>query len=323
MALREPDEQTKAVLAAMEASGAAGLSELGLEEARTALLEATIAMDAPRSELHAVEDRQVPGEGGEFTVRVYTPRALEDGQNLPLLMMYHGGGFALGDLQTHDNVCRYYAATADVIVISVHYRRPPEHKFPIAVEDCYAALGWAVENAGALGIDADRIAVTGDSAGGNISAVVCQLAKQRGGPEIAFQALVYPVVNMDKNSSYPSREKFGGGEYFLAIKDFEWLNGMYFSDEAAEVKDLRASPILAEDLGGLPAALVITAGFDPLVDEGRLYADRLREAGVAAEYKCFEGTIHGFMSFSGVIDAGKEGLALVASCLREAFGGER
>ena len=316
------DKTTQALLDSLAEQGGGGLHELSLEDARNALLGMTLELDIPRTELADVRNLDIPVGDGRIQLRIYLPEGA-GGAPLPILMVFHGGGFALGDLETHDNLCRYYAKEAGAVVVAVHYRRSPEHKFPAAPEDCYAALCWAAENAASFGGDPARVAVTGDSAGGNLSAVVCQLAKTRGGPKISFQALVYPAVNMDRSKGHPSRQAFGQGEYFLSLEDFEWLNGMYFSDEAAEVKDLRASPILEQNLNDLPPALVITAGFDPLVDEGKEYADRLAAAGVPTEYKCFEGTIHGFMSFAGALDAGKEGLALVASCLREAFGGER
>lgn len=312
------DEQTAAILAQGAESGAPPLYEMPVPDARTALREMTFALDAPETPVAKREERTIPGPNGDIPIRIYWPDAAADA--LPILLLYHGGGWTLGDMDTHENVCRYYCAKAGVIVINIDYRLAPEHKFPASVDDCYAALEWAAAHAAEVGGDAGRIAVTGDSAGGNLSAVVCQLALARGGPGISFQALVYPAVDATAQAidKYPSRKKFGGGEYFLEQKEMDWFYGHYLG-ETEVARDPRASPILTEDLSGLPPALVITAGFDPLCDEGKAYADRLAVAGVPVEYKCFETTIHGFMSFSGGLDAGKEGLALVADRVKAAL----
>lgn len=304
------DETTQALLDGMAASDGGPLHELSLEDARATLLALKDAMDIAPVPLPSVRNISIPVDDGEVPLRIYIPQ--EDPSGLPIVAFFHGGGFALGDLDTHDCACRYLASKMNAVVVATHYRRPPEHKFPTAPEDCYAALCWAADNADSFGGDATRIGVAGDSAGGNLAAVVSQLAKKRGGPRLSFQTLIYPAVNMDRGNGHPSRETFGQGEYFLSLKDFEWLNGMYFTNEESEVNDLRASPILEADLSGLPPALVLTAGSDPLVDEGKDYANRLAAAGVQTEYKCFEGSIHGFISFAGALDAGKEGLDLIA-----------
>jgi acetyl esterase len=310
------DPQTQALLDGMNAEGNPKLHELSVEDARAGILQMTLQLDIPKEEVRECQERTIPGPAGDIPVRIYWPDAEADAA-LPILLLYHGGGFVLGNLDTHENVSRFYCANAQVIVISVDYRLSPENKFPLGAEDCYAALCWAAENAAALGGDAKRIAVTGDSAGGNLSAVVCQQAKLRNGPEIAFQLLAYPVTSMDINAEYESRENFGQGKHFLSKLDLKWFSDMYFENPEADAKDLMASPILAEDLSGQPPALVITAGYDPLHDEGEHYAERLKEAGVPVEYVCFESTIHGFMSFAGAIDAGKEALALGAARLKE------
>src|SRR5688572_10432932 len=239
---------------------------------------------------------------------------------LPILVLhFHGGGFIAGSLDTHDSIARYLARHADAIVIGVGYRLSPEHRFPAAVDDAYAAVSWATAHASELHGDAGRVAVTGDSAGGNLSAVVCQLAKERGGPRIAFQALIYPAVDLDSRTDFPSRSEFGGGDHFLSTRDMAWFASMYLTDVERQVGDPRVSPLAARDLRGLPPALVVTAGCDPLRDEGKAYADRLAEAGVPVEYRCVEGTIHACMSFAGAIPAGLEMLTLVASRLQAAL----
>ena len=170
----------------------------------------------------------------------------------------------------------------------------------------YAALCWAVDRAGELGGDGIRVAVIGDSAGGNLAAVMCQLAKARRGPTIAFQALLYPTLDFGSSAEYPSRSQFGSGDHFLSTRDMDWFTSLYLGNVAQEVTDRRASPLLTDDLTGLPAALIVTAGCDPLRDEGKAYADRLAAAGVPVEYCCFEHTIHAFMSFSAAIPAAQD-----------------
>ena len=274
---------------------------------------------APPAAVHDATDRTIPVPGGEIGIRIYTPREVPAGTLLPMVLNFHGGGFVLGNLDTHDSIARYYARHADAIVIGVDYRLAPEHPFPAAVDDAYAALEWAGAHARELNGDANRVAVTGDSAGGNLSAVVCQLAKERGGPRIAFQALIYPAVEFDPRTNYPSRSEFGGGEYFLSTHDMAWFASLYLADVERQVADPRVSPLAARDLRGLPPALVVTSGCDPLRDEGKAYADRLAAAGVPVEYRCVEGTIHACMSFAGAIPAGLEMLTLVASRLRAAL----
>jgi acetyl esterase len=310
------DSQSQALLDQVNTEGNPQLYDLSVADARAGLKEMTLAMDAPESEVVKRRETSIHGPNGVIPVRIYWPRSQSEKKTSPVLLLYHGGGFALGALDTHENIARFFCNHANVIVINVDYRLSPEHKFPAGVEDCYAALCWAANNAGELKGDPGRIAVIGDSAGGNLSAVMCQLSRVRNGPEIAYQVLLYPVVSMALDTDYNSRDKFGSG-YFLSQKDMQWFIELYFSDIEKEAKDVCSSPILAEDMGGLPRALIITAGNDPLRDEGKHYADRLRDAGVAVKYVCFEETIHGFMSFSGALDAGKDGLALVSRQLKE------
>lgn len=301
----------------MNAEGNPHLFELAVEDARAGLKQMTLQVDIAACEVRERRELMIEGPAGEIPVRIYWPEITGVDISFPILLLYHGGGFALGDLDTHENMARYYCKHAQLIVINVAYRLSPENKFPLGVEDCYAALCWANENAAELGADPMRIAVTGDSAGGNLSAVVAQLAASRQGPNVAYQLLAYPVVNMGMDADYESRQTFGGGLHFLSMMDLHWLSDMYFTDPLQESTSLLASPILNEDLSGLPPALVITAGHDPLRDEGKHYADRLKAAGVDVEYVCFESTIHGFMTFAGALDAGKQALELAARKLRE------
>jgi acetyl esterase len=270
--------------------------------------------------MHRVEDRRIPSPGGGLAIRLYVPRALGPHDILPVVVHYHGAGWVAGDLDTHDAVARYYARHVDAIVVAVDYRLAPEHPFPAAVDDAYTAALWAADHAREFSGDASRLAVTGDSAGGNLAAVVCQLARDRGTPRVAYQALLYPAVDFDPGGAYPSRQAFGGGEYFLSVADMDWFRARYLPEPGEQVKDPRASPLVAADLRGLPPALIVLAGHDPLRDEGQAYADRLSAAGVPVECRCFEGTVHAFVSFAAMIPAANEALAFVASRMRAALG---
>ena len=310
------DPATAAFLEGMRAAGGKPLYELPIEDVRANIRTASAQLAPPPSDVARIENRRIPAAGGDFGVRIYTPRG---SAALPIVVYFHGGGWAAGDLNTHDASARYYAATADAIVVSVDYRQPPEHKFPVAVDDSFAAVEWAVAHAGEIGGDPMRVAVAGDSAGGNLATVVCQLAKQRGGPRIAYQVLLYPAVDLRGGAAtpeYPSRLQFGDGDYFLSRRDMEWFRSLYLSDVDRESEDPRVSPIAAADLGGLPPALVVTAGCDVLRDEGKAYADRLAAAGVPVEYRRYDGTIHAFMSFAGAIPQGLDALSFVASRLK-------
>ena len=314
------DAASGAFLEGMRAAGGKPLYELTIDEARTLVRTVSAQLAPPPAIVERVEDRRIAGEGGDFGVRLYVPRRQGAQAHLPVVVYFHGGGWAAGDLETHDASARYYAANAEAIVLSVDYRRPPEHKFPVAVDDAYAAVEWAAAHAGELDGDASRLAVAGDSAGGNLAAVVCQVAKERGGPRLAYQALLYPNVDLRgalETPAYPSRRRYGGGEYFLSNRDMAWFRALYLTDVAREADDPRVSPIAARDLSGLPPALVVGAGCDMLRDEGKAYADRLAAAGVPVEYRCFEGTIHAFMSFAGAIPMGLDALSFVASRLKE------
>ncbi|HVZ24170.1 MAG TPA: alpha/beta hydrolase [Vicinamibacterales bacterium] len=313
-----PDQPTDAFLKMLAAAGRPPLDEQGVHAARAGTRASSLQIAGPLAPVHRVEDRTIPTPAGGVGIRTYWPRP--SAAPLPLVLQFHGGGFVLCDLDTHDALARHYCRHADAIVVSVDYRLAPEHKFPAAVDDSYAALCWVAEHAGELGGDPTRIAVTGDSAGGNLAAVVCQLARDRRGPAVAFQALVYPNVELGAaEAEFPSRREFGGGEYFLSTRDMAWFTSLYLNDAATEVRDPRASPLRAADLRGLPPALVLTAGCDPLRDEGRAYADRLAAAGVPVEYRCYEGAIHVFLSFASVIPAGDEARSFVAGRLRAAL----
>jgi acetyl esterase len=241
--------------------------------------------------------------------------APEAASPLPVLVFFHGGGWVIGDLDTHDGICRMIANRANCGVVSVDYRLAPEHKYPAAAEDAYAALLDVHARAEEFGFDGTRIAVGGDSAGGNLSAVVAQMARDRGGPAVAYQALVYPVCDFSfKTGSY--RDNAEG--YMLTRDSMRWFWGHYLANDADGIQPY-ASPLRAESLAGLPPALVITAEFDPLRDEGDAYAARLKEAGVAVKHSPYPGMIHGFFQLAEIIPAGKAAIEEVSAELKKVF----
>ena len=234
----------------------------------------------------SVEDRTIPRSDGQTPIRVYTP---EGPRPLPVLVYFHGGAFTMGSLESEDTICRELANGANCIVVSVEYRLAPEHKFPVGVEDCYAATKWVAEHAQDLGGDPARIAVGGSSAGGNFAAVVALMARDRGGPPLVYQLLLFPMT--DHACDTRSHQENGEG-YMLTREFIIWCRDLYLRNEA-DGRHPYASPLQARDLSRLPPALVITAEYDPLRDEGEAYAVRMREAGVSAEYRRFDGLLHG------------------------------
>ncbi len=266
----------------------------------------------------AVESVQLllaPAPGGPVPVRRYRPAGSRRDEVLPALVYYHGGGWVIGDLDTHDVVCRTLANGARCAVFSVEYRKGPEAPFPAGVEDSFAALQFVARNAAALGTDASRIAVGGDSAGGNLAAVVSLMARDAGGPALALQLLVYPAT--DQRMGHPTIESNGVG-YLLEKKSMLYFRGHYLPREQ-DWLDWRASPLLAKDLAGLPPAYVMTAGFDPLLDEGKAYADRMAKAGVGVEYRNYPDMVHGFITMGRVLDTAGEALADCALKLKRAW----
>ncbi len=264
-------------------------------------------------DVERVDDRLIPGPDGDIPTCVYTPQAAV-GEAHGVLVWFHGGGWVIGDLDTADSTCRALANRAGCVVVSVDYRLAPEHAAPAALEDCMTALAWTVENFELLGVDASKVAVGGDSAGGNLAALVCQRVRDEFGPEIDFQLLVYPVT--DLTLSHPSMDENAEG-YVLTKASMEWFVGHYLGD--ADPKDASVSPLHADDLTGLPPALVITAEMDPLRDEGEAYAARLQEAGVPTELVRYAGQIHGFMGMATMLDDGKDAVERAGAALRAAL----
>ena len=260
------------------------------------------------------EDSAVPGPAGDIPVRIYRPKGA--GPGLPILVYYHGGGWVIGDLDTHDYAARELCAGAGCLVVAVDYRLAPEAQFPAAVDDSWAALQWVADNAAALGGDPSRIAVGGDSAGGNLSAVMSLLARDADGPHLAFQLLIYPAVDME--FSRPSIDDNADG-YVLTKDHMIWFRAHYLRSDADRA-DFRASPLLASDHSDLPPALIITAEFDPLRDEGRDYAEKLQAAGVATTLSNYEGQVHVFFQLAPILDGGRRAVNEACAALRKAFG---
>lgn len=285
------DTTLQFMLAAQRSAGINGLvasSDVGVARAQlhtlSGMIDAGISVN--------VRDTSIPGPAGPLPVRHYAPG---DPAGTPaLLVFFHGGGFVVGDLDTHDELCRLMCRDAGVHVLAIDYRLAPEHPAPAAIEDCYIAYRWALEHAAEFGADPARVAVGGDSAGGNLAAVVSQLARADGVPLPVLQLLIYPVTNFAADTR--SKTLFADG-FFLTKKDMDWFRDNYVAGSALELTDPRISPLLADDLSGLPPALVLTGGFDPLRDEGSQYADALAAAGVPVDHRRFGSLVHGFANF--------------------------
>ena len=287
---------------------------LSPEGARLVALERRARLNMAPEPVLSVEQVEIAGSGGLIPLWIYRPAMSEEQASLPVLVHFHGGGFTLCSSESHDPQNRYWANHAGCIVVSVDYRLAPEARFPAAVEDCHAATQWVAGNAREFGGDATRIAVGGESAGGNLAAVVALLARESG-PALAFQVLAVPVV--DFRFTAPSYATYAAG-YGLERSGLEYFRSNYLNGEE-EYDDPRAAPLRAESLVGLPPALVITAGFDPMRDDGRAYADRLALAGVPVQYVCIDGMPHPFVGWGAKSTATVAYMDLIATSLRGAF----
>ena len=284
----EPNPDVQSFLGLYNSLDVPALHEVTPERARE--LFEQFADVSPEIPLPTVEDRTVAGPGGEIPVRVYDSQ--EATGERPLVLFFHGGGFAVGSVDTHDGPCRKLAVETGYPVVSVDYRLAPDHPFPAALRDCYATLEWAADGPAGLNADTEHLVVAGDSAGGNLATTTALLARDRNGPEIAYQVLVYPVTgNAPETEAY--RENATG--YFLTADLVDWYRGLYLESNIDE-GNVYARPRLCRDLSGLPPATVLTAGYDPLRDDGAAYAERLAEDGVPVSYHNFPGLIHGFLN---------------------------
>lgn len=288
----------KAFMDERTAAGSRPVNELTVEAAREQSVRLSKLLGEGEAVAH-VEDRLIPGPHGEIPIRLYTPQG--DGP-FPVLVYLHGGGWVVGNLETVDFTCRHVCNAANCIVVSVNYRHAPEHKFPAAADDAYAATQWVSDNAVSFNGDPKRIAVGGASAGGNLAAVVALMARARGTPQLIYQWLMVPVT--DYSFDTPSYRENAEG-YGLTRDGMRWFWNHYLPTEA-DGQHVYASPLRAADLSGLPPAFVMCAEYDPLRDEGEAYALRLREAGVPVVYKCYEGMIHGYLGPEAMDDAARE-----------------
>jgi acetyl esterase/lipase len=307
--------QAQAWLDFLKARGVPPTHTLSVADARRFYRERRSVTQPPPPEVGLVRELSADGPYGAIPLRLYRPIGRAADARLPVLVYYHGGGWVIGDLETHDTLCRELANGAGCAVVAVDYRLGPENRFPAAVDDCIAATRWVRTNAADLGIDPALLAVGGDSAGGNLAAVVTIAMRDSGDPPIAFQLLIYPATDMRRTA--PSHTSNGQG-YVLTSDTITYFHDHYI-DDAAHDLDWRASPLLHPDLSRLPPAFVLTAGFDPLRDEGRQYADALSAAGVPAQYVCFERQIHGFITMGRVIAEANTAVDLCAAALRRAL----
>lgn len=310
------DPGAQQVIDLIKAAGRPPYETVGHLEARRLYLEARRVLQPDPMPIAETRDLTAPGPTGPMAVRLYRARPSTNGELQPALIYFHGGGWVIGSLDSHDGVCRGLANGADCTVISVDYRLAPEHKFPAAIEDAIAATEWIAANAKSLGIDANRLAVGGDSAGGNLAAVVALNARDRGTPKLRFQLLIYPACDM--SMTLPSIAELAE-QLPLTRSTMKWFVDLYLRD-AADVGDWRASPLKAESLTNLPPAYVLTAGCDPLRDEGEAYAAALKAAGVHVEAKRFDGQIHGFMTMGKFIPDAAKGMSEMSATLKRALG---
>ncbi|MEC8147427.1 MAG: alpha/beta hydrolase [Pseudomonadota bacterium] len=303
------DATTEQFVKNLAENGGPAFHELPVDKCREVYKELVIQLSGELADIGDIKEISIPGGNGQITLRVYTPKNKTN--KMAGVAYFHGGGWVIGDLDTHDPVCRRLCQKSDCVFFSVDYRLAPEHKYPAGIDDCITATQWIYDNAAELGVDPKRIGVAGDSAGGNMAAVVAQELKN----VVAYQLLMCPAVDLS-DKSYPSREEYGQGEYLLSMKDMVWFGG-HLATELEELLEPKASPISNNNLSGLPPALTVTAGCDPLCDEGKAYADKLSEAGVDSEYKCYEGTVHNFYQFPAVLETGLEGLDFMAARLKD------
>ena len=313
--MSSPHPQVVAVLERVARSGLPLYHAVSPFVARRLYHDTRAALAPPAPEVAEVRIVLAPGPAGPVVMRAYRPAGAASEEVLPALVFFHGGGWVIGDPDTHDGLCRALANGARCAVFSVDYRLAPEHPFPAAVDDCVAATRYVSEQARALRVDAARIAVGGDSAGGNLAAVVALTARDAGGPAIRYQLLIYPAT--DQRFSYPSYARNGEG-FLLTLPVMEYFRGHYLPRKD-DWLDWRASPLLAKSLAGLPPAYVLTAGFDPLVDEGGAYADRLAREGVEVAYREYPDMIHGFVLFGGQVATANTAVAECCTRLRAAF----
>jgi len=306
------DAHVQRFLRMLAVSGIPDVATLEPQAARAAFLRLAEVVDIKDVPVARVENRTIPGPLGPVAIRIYSPLDVNDAA-LPGIVYFHGGAWVFCNLDTHDGLCRVLANESSARVVAVDYHQAPEYKLPAIVEEGYAATLWLAEHARELGIEPHRLAIAGDSAGGTLAAVVCQLVKQRSGPELVLQLLLCPKTDVSRQSA--SRRAFGKG-YFFDSAILDWAL-KHACPPSLAYTDTRISPLLAVDLAGLPAAHVHTAEFDPLRDEGKAYADRLQNAGISVRYSCHAGMIHHFYGMAGIIPAARDALKAIGLGVKE------
>ena len=307
------DPQAAALIEKAIEAGNPEIHELAPPEARKQFLELSRGVAVEKLQVENVSDHKIPGPNGAIPLRMYSP--IESSERLPALVYFHGGGWVIGDLETHDPICRWLSVRAQCVVVAVDYRMGPEQKFPAAVDDCLAATEWVISAGNQANVDPERVAVGGDSAGGNLAAVVAHERRNLNKAPLVCQLLIYPATDLTRAEA--SQTQLAEG-YRLTGTLMDWFIDHYLG-KAQDRRDPKVSPLFYEDFSSLPPALLITAGFDPLRDEGLLYKEKLIAAGVDAKYLCYDGMIHGFMSMGGWLDKGKEALDLAADYLMSAY----
>lgn len=310
------DPQTRAVVDALAGMKLVPPHLLPVDQARAQFMRSRGQFLAAPEAVASWTDRTIPGSAGEIPVRVYRPAGSRSDTLLAGLIYLHGGGWVFGNLESHDPLCRALCNRSGCALVSVDYRLAPEHKFPAAFDDTLAAIRHVARRGAELGIDGERLAAGGDSAGGNLAAAAAIALRDEGGATLALQFLLYPVTDLAMDT--PSYITLANG-FTLTAERMRYFREQYLNGEQ-DVGDWRASPLRAKSLAGLPPALIITASHDPLVDEGRRYAERLNTAGVAATYTCYEGTVHGFMTMAGAIDLAHAAIAQTAEACKAALG---
>ncbi|MDA1098892.1 MAG: alpha/beta hydrolase [Proteobacteria bacterium] len=309
------DDDLQKILEMIAAAGRLPYREVPLAEARAGYQVMVSLLDPEEEPIHRTQDRTIPGPAGEIPVRIYWPRETVLGESLGIFIFLHGGGFVIGDLDTHDPLCRRLCNRGGCIVVSVDYRLAPEHPFPAGGQDCIAAMQWCASNAMELGGDSRRLAIGGDSAGGNLSAVCALYARDNGGPDLKLQLLIYPGVAPRMDS--PSHAAFGDG-YLLTRENMDWFMEQYTGGRDL-TDDPSFAPLIASDHGNLAPAEIIVAGYDPLRDEGIAYADVLTAAGVRANLVNYEGAVHAFIQFHGSSAACREAVEHCGTVLKQAL----